>query len=154
MRRNKISRIATIVASSLLCLGCNTDIAVAPDLAITTQDEAITTEIDGEWTVLTIFREGTEQPLDSGPAAINRFLDGRWYPGRNPSESTPYQLNTDTNPKQIEITPGDSPPMLGLYSLSGDELVLVFNAPGQPRPDRLDDTETPPYYRMTFSRTP
>lgn len=102
-------------------------------------------KMQGTWSIVKGTKAGMAQPKEMMSVRFTfekdqiRLTGG---PGGGMEPTVTFTLNAKKSPPEIDIQPpmGEKP-VKGLYKLNKDELILVFNDPGQDRPAKLDDAK-------------
>jgi uncharacterized protein (TIGR03067 family) len=93
--------------------------------------------IEGEWVIQSYVLGGREDNIERGEKV--RLSEGFLVVGEN--EKVRYTLDSKADPPRIDMTPvrGKHEPILGIYKLDGDSLVICFpKGGGADRPTKFE----------------
>lgn len=103
-------------------------------------DDADKALIQGVWKIIRSVRAGTEVPAEQIQSSSCKFEDDRWMPDRDENDYATFELDPGSDPKTIDIVDRGGNRMLGIYSLTGDNLSICAARAGEPRPSVIVST--------------
>ena len=96
--------------------------------------------IQGVWKITRSVRAGTEVPIEQVQSSSCQFEDNHWIPDRNRNDYSTFELDSGCDPKTIDIVDREGNRMLGVYSLTGDNLSICVARAGVSRPSAMVST--------------
>jgi uncharacterized protein (TIGR03067 family) len=140
-----MSRITSFATAAALCLLAFCCVLAAWQDA----DPGHAKQIQGDWKVTKMSRDGEPAPQKIIDAAGYRIGDGRLDPtvnGNVRKDSTVlFKLDDRAHPKQIDLVEKDSgETSLGIYELAGDQLKICFFSSRTMRPTSFQSTPEKP----------
>jgi uncharacterized protein (TIGR03067 family) len=112
-------------------------------------------DLDGDWEIASVVRDGKEQTLDEKPVVTIKGDSLSFKRGDEAHKGT-IKADAGQTPKTIDLTPDDGPDkgktLMGVYELKGDELRLCHGEPGSDRPKELSSKEGSGLTLVTLKR--